>query len=191
PFSFQRPRAGVWYGGTGDMTLGFKRVVAGSRRSGSLVSLIGEASFPTGNKARDLGTGATIFEGFAAYAQLLPKNAFLQFQGGVELPARTRDVSRAAFWRSTVGGSFARDQGFGRTWSPMLEVLADRELVAGEKTNWDIVPQLQVTLNKRQHIRANLGVRLPVNNSLGRRSMAVVFYVLWDFFDGGLLDGWK
>ena len=89
PFSFQRPSPGTWYGGTGDMSLGLKRVLTSSKRTGSIVSLFGEAHFPTGNKARDLGSGATIFEGFAAYAQLLPKNSFLQFQGGVELPTHT------------------------------------------------------------------------------------------------------
>ena len=172
------------------MSLGLKRVLTSSKRTGSIVSLFGEAHFPTGNKARDLGSGVTIFEGFAAYAQLLPKNSFLQFQGGVELPTHTDVASRAVFWNTAVGTSLAQNQGFGRMWSPMVEVLADRKLARGEKTNWDVLPQLQVTLNKRQHIRANIGIRIPVNNSLGR-STAVVFYLLWDFFDGGLFDGWR
>lgn len=190
PFSFQRRAPGSWYGGTGDVSLGFKRAVASSKRTGSLVSLFGEVTFPTGNRGHSLGSGATVFEGFAAYAQLLPKNSFLQFQGGVELPRNTRNAARAAFWRTTVGTSLAQDHGYGRMWSPMVEVLADRALVRGQKTSWDVVPQVQVTLNKRQHIRANIGFQIPVSNTL-RRSRAVVFYLLWDFFDGGLFDGWK
>ena len=48
---------------------------------------------------------------------------------------------------------------------------------------------MQVSLSKRQHILASAGVRMPVNNTAGRNTQ-VVFYVLWDWFDGGLRDGW-
>lgn len=190
PFTFQRPFPGSWYGGIGDMNLGFKRVLTSSKRTGSIVSLFGEVTLPTGNKARGLGQGATVYEGFAAYAQLLPKNSFLQFQGGFEIPSNTTNVSKVAFWRTTVGTSFAQHKGFGRLWSPMVEVLADRALARGGKTDWDVVPQMQVTLNKRQHIRASAGLQIPVSNTVNR-SAAVVVYLLWDFFDGGLLSGWK
>jgi hypothetical protein len=54
----------------------------------------------------------------------------------------------------------------------------------------DLLPQVQVTLSKRQHIRFNLGYQIPVNHTAGR-SKQVVFYFLWDWFDGGFLDGWK
>jgi len=49
---------------------------------------------------------------------------------------------------------------------------------------------MQVTLNKRQHIRANVGFSIPTANTAGRAKQ-LVFYLLWDFFDGGLKDGWK
>jgi hypothetical protein len=71
----------------------------------------------------------------------------------------------------------------------MVEILADREIASGERINWDIVPQFQVTLNRRQHIRANVGLRLPVND-FGPRRTQVLFYLMWDMFDGGLRDGW-
>jgi len=71
----------------------------------------------------------------------------------------------------------------------MLELLGARELVSGEKVQWDLVPQMQVTLNRRQHIMANFGVRLPVTDS-GTRNTQLLFYILWDWFDGGLLEGW-
>ena len=51
------------------------------------------------------------------------------------------------------------------------------------------MPQVQVTLNKRQHIRANFGVSIPVRNTAGRAAQ-FAFYLLWDFFDGGLREGW-
>jgi hypothetical protein len=52
------------------------------------------------------------------------------------------------------------------------------------------MPQFQVTLNRRQHIRVNAGLQVPVSNTAGR-SKQVVFYLLWDWFDGGFLEGWK
>jgi hypothetical protein len=72
----------------------------------------------------------------------------------------------------------------------MIELLSDRDLADGAKTNLDLLPQFQVTLNRRQHIRVSAGLQLPVNNTTGR-SKQVVFYFLWDWFDGGLQDGWK
>jgi len=65
----------------------------------------------------------------------------------------------------------------------------DREFHAHAHTSWDIVPQVQVTLNRRQHVRVNVGIRHPLRNTDGR-STQLVFYGLWDFFDGGLRDGW-
>ena len=72
----------------------------------------------------------------------------------------------------------------------MLEMLTDRELKKGMSTHVDLVPQMQVTLSRRQHIRANVGVQVPVNNTAGR-PVQVTFYLLWDWFDGRLVEGWK
>lgn len=189
PFSFHKPQMGSWRGGIGDMALGYKRALVSSKRTGSMLSFLGEAVLPTGNADRGFGKGTTVFEATGAYAQLLPKDSFVQFHGGFELPTDTNDASRAAFWRTAVGTTLAENEGFGRQWSPMVEFLADREFETGATTNWDILPQIQVTLNKRQHLRANFGVRFPANNRVGR-STAIFFYLLWDFFDGGLRDGW-
>jgi hypothetical protein len=71
----------------------------------------------------------------------------------------------------------------------MIEFLANRNLATGARTDWDVLPQMQVTISKRQHIRANLGIQVPVNNTSGR-SMQVMFYVLWDWADGRLNEGW-
>jgi mono/diheme cytochrome c family protein len=192
PFSVQRQDTGAWFGGVGDLTLGYKRVLfhhLGSD-SGSIVSVSGEASLPTGNKSHGLGSGVTTFETFATYGQLLPSKSFVQLQSGVELPTDTKDTPRAVFWRAAAGKTLTDNKGFGRIWTPMVEFLADRDLEAGAKTNWDLVPQFQVSLSKRQHIMANAGVRVPMNNTTAR-SVTVMFYLLWDWFDGGLRQGWK
>jgi hypothetical protein len=190
PFSFQHHDTGTWFGGVGDIALGYKRLVFSSLRTGSILSVQGEAILPTGNRAGGFGTGVTVFETFASYGQLLPDKSFLQFQSGVELPTDTAKANRAVYWRTAFGKSLNQGMGLGRMWTPMVELLADRELATGEKTNWDLLPQFQVTLSRRQHIRANVGVRVPVND-FGSRPMQVMFYLLWDWFDGGLLEGWK
>jgi mono/diheme cytochrome c family protein len=190
PLVFVHDEAGSRVGGIGDVGLGFKRALFASLQSGSIFSVQGEVVAPTGNADKGLGTGTTVFEAFGAFAQLLPSNAFVQLQAGTEQPADTDAAARAVFGRVAVGKSYRQEDGLGRLWSPMLELLADREFEAGAKTNFDILPQVQVTLSRRQHVRANVGVQVPVNDRSGRTTQ-LLFYVLWDWFDGGLLQGWK
>ena len=188
PFSFQE-QPGEWVGGVGDLVAGYKRVLFSSLAAGSIVSVVGEAALPTGHDARGLGLGVPKFETFIAVGQLLPRLSFIQAQAGAELPTDTERAPRAVFGRVALGKSFAEDRSFGRLWTPMVEILADREFETGARTNWDVVPQLQIALNRRQHVRVNVGIRQPLNNTQGR-STQVSFYALWDFFDGGLRDGW-
>jgi len=188
PIQFQKENE-TWYGGVGDVSLGFKREMWSNLRSGSILSLFGGIIVPSGNKQRGFGTGTTTFETFAAFDQLFPTNTFIQFQAGAELP-RHPDISpQTVYWRTALGQSFAANHGLGRLWSPMVEFVADRDLVDGAKSNWDIVPQMQVTINRRQHIRANVGFSKPFANTAGRSSQ-VIFYLLWDWADGKLTQGW-
>jgi mono/diheme cytochrome c family protein len=189
PFSFIHPENASWLGGIGDFVLGYKRTVLANSRTGSILSFQGEAAIPTGNKSRGLGSGVTTFETFAAFGQLLPGRSFIQLQGGADLPTDTSKSAQSTFFRTVAGKTFAQNQGFGRIWTPMVEFLSERDLVSAAKTNWDIVPQMQVSLSKRQHILASIGVRTPMNNTAGRQSQ-LMFYLLWDWFDGGIREGW-
>jgi hypothetical protein len=36
----------------------------------------------------------------------------------------------------------------------------------------------------------NAGVRIPATHRSGRRTQLIAYF-LWDWFDGGLLDGWR
>jgi mono/diheme cytochrome c family protein len=188
PLQFQNQNH-TWYGGVGDTTLGLKREMWSSLRSGSIVSLFGGVIVPTGNRSRGFGTGTTTFETFAAFDQLFPTNTFVQFQAGADLPRHTDIAPQTVFWRTALGQSFAADHGLGRLWSPMVEFVADRDLVTGAKTSWDVVPEMQVTISRRQHIRANVGFLKPFANTEGRQSQ-LVFYLLWDWADGKLTEGW-
>lgn len=188
PVIFQHD-TGKWYGGVGDTALGLKRELFSSLHSGSIVSLQGEVVLPIGNRQHGLGSGVTTFGTFAEYGQLFPANFFLQFQGGADLSTDTTRAPHVVFFNSVVGQTFSQNKGLGRAWSPMVEVLGSRDLETGSKAMWDVVPQFQVTLSRRQHIRAATGVRIPAINTAGR-SMQVMFYLLWDWQDGKLTEGW-
>lgn len=177
-----------WSAGLGDIGIGVKRAMLHSLDGGRIFSLGGEIFLPTGDDSDGFGKGTVLFEPFLAFGQLLPADAFLHAQGGLELPADRDVAENEAFWRLAVGRSFTEGR-WGRTWSPMVEVLGARELVSGEPVNWDLVPQLQVTLNTRQHVMLNLGVRLPLNQTDTRQTEFIV-YLLWDWFDGGFFQGW-
>jgi mono/diheme cytochrome c family protein len=179
----------TWYGGLGDTTFGVKREIYSSLPRGSIFSVFGGVIAPTGRTKYGYGSGTTSFETFAAYDQLFRSNTFIQTQLGGEFPVDTQKAPQAMFWNTAVGQMFARDHGLGRLWSPMFEVIANRDFETGAKTNWDVVPQMQVTISRRQHVRGNLGVRVPVNNTAGR-PVQIMFYLLWDWADGKLTGGW-
>ncbi len=189
PVEFVHPEHALWYGGIGDMSIGLKRVVFANLRSGSILSVLGEAIFPTGNKQHGLGTGVPTFGTNVLFGQLLPKKFFFQLQGSADLPTDTTDVPKTVYFRSAVGKWFNENHGLGRLWAPMVEFVAQRDIVDRAKANWDVVPQFQVTLSKRQHIRFNVGLDIPDSNTQGR-NMAVMFYLLWDWQDGKLTEGW-
>src|SRR5262249_50926729 len=188
PFASVHDGSGSVARGVGDGGVGLKRVLVAGRTS--LLSAQGELVMPTGNKDKGLGAGTAVFEAFGAFAQMLPSDTFVQAQIGTEQPASTDEVPRAMFARMAFGRSFREELGLGRLWTPMFELVSDRDFEDGAKTKLDVLPQFQVTLSRRQHVRVNVGLQIPVANRAGR-SKQIVFYFLWDWFDGGLLDGWR
>lgn len=187
PYGFRDSGPG-WVNGIGDVAVGFKRSLYHDHRKGTILSVTGEIVLPTGDEKDGFGKGYTIFEPFVTFGQILPADSFVQFQGGVEIPSDPGRAAKEAFWRTTLGTSVSQNA-YGRTWSPMVEVIGFRELEEGQRTHWDLVPQMQVTLSTRQHIMANVGVRIPVNEREGRHPQ-ILFYLLWDWFDGPLFGGW-
>ncbi len=199
PFSRVRKEGGGMTGGIGDVAIGDKHVLfsrlngnAGGpqyERTGSILSVQGEVVLATGDQRRGLGAGEPSLGLFVAYDRLLRNQAFVQSQAGVNLPRHEDRGPRSSYFRSAIGMTVNEGGNFGRSWSPMLEVLADRDLTPGATTDWDVVPEFQVTLNRRQHVRAAIGYRIPVNDTYGRPRQ-VTAYFLWDWFDGGLFEGW-
>jgi hypothetical protein len=188
PIQFQDQNH-TWYGGVGDATLGLKRVMFSNLNAGSILSLQGGLLIPSGNRSRAFGAGTAQFEPFVAFDQLFHTDTFFQTQFGADLPFRTGVAPQSLFFNSAIGQSLAQDHGLGRLWTPMLEFLATRDLVSSAKTDWDVLPELQVTISRRQHIRGDLGIRVPATNTAGRQKQ-IVFYLLWDWQDGKLTEGW-
>jgi hypothetical protein len=189
PFETARGGAGnTWRGGAGDIAIGFKRAVAHSLSRGAIFAVAGELQIPTGDEAAGLSKTTPVFEPFVSFGQILPADSFVQAQAGVELPFDGTRAGREGFWRIAAGRTFTQGP-FGRAWTPMVELAAVRELERGHPIVWDIVPQVQVSLNTRQHVLLSVGARLPLNQRAGRHPQ-LLFYILWDWFDGGLFDGW-
>jgi hypothetical protein len=179
-----------WGSSLGDVSVAVKRAFYFDLESGSILSGSAELIIPTGDDNTGFGKGTFVFEPFLAFGQILPADFFLQAQAGMEIPFR-REIEKAeneAFLRAALGRSMSFGPG-GRLWTPMVEVLAAREFTSGASVLIDVVPQVQVTLSKRRHVRFNVGVRVPVNETSGRDTV-FLGYLLWDWFDGGFFEGW-
>ena len=159
----------------------YKHVIFDRHRTGSIVSGGGEV------KAID---GHAVFEAFATASQAMPfvRDGFLHVHAGIEAPAGGEDDAKEAFWRVAAGRTFTATP-WGRAWSPMIELLASREIEEGASNEWDLLPQMQVSLSTRQHVLLSAGVQLPITGRAERRA-SVLLYLLWDWFDGSFLSGW-
>jgi cytochrome c5 len=133
--------SGSWVAGLGDVGFALKHVFVASRRSGTIFSGIGEVFLPTGTTTGGIGSGAVKFEPTVAFGQLLGAAGFVQLQAGLEIPVES-DATLEALWRGVYGLTFTQGR-FGRSWSPMVEVLGTSELEKGATPHFDVVPQLR------------------------------------------------
>jgi len=171
-----------------DVGVGLKRTLAHGPRG--ILSLGSEVKLPVGSSESGAGSGTVRFEGYLAAGLGLVGNSFVQAQAGAELPANSTKAAREAFWRVAVGTTLGAST---RPLSPMVEVEGVRELARGAESEWSVIPQVQIALSRRQHVLANVGIRLPVGDvgaPLTRRPRELVAYLLWDWFDGGIFEGW-
>ena len=122
------------------------------------------------------------------FGQALPRNSFLQVHGGLEIPSNGDKALARRICGRAFGFTHMADRGFGRSWSPQVEVLWARPF--GERSEWDVVPQLQVSLSKIQHVVVAAACACPVN-AREERGTSVVTYLLWDWFDGPFTAFWK
>ncbi len=188
PLSAMRQTTGGWQSGIGDVALSYKHVVADSLSAGSIAAAGAEVTLPTGRESKGLGGGVALFEVFGTLSKTIGTDGFLHLHAGFEAPSDGTKAVKEVFWRIAIGRSFMEHR-YGRAWTPMVEVLGAREIASGAEPEWDVVPQIQVSLSDRQHVLVNGGVRIPLNERSQRGSSAMV-YLLWDWFDGTIFDGW-
>ena len=185
--NFDKGEEGHWVAGIGDIALAFRHTFLASADSGTIAAAGFETAIPTGNEFKDLGNAYFVYEPFAMFGQALPANSYLQMHAGVELPSKFPG-QKEGYLRTGIGTTFMQNRGFGRAWSPQMEILLAKPF--GDPYEWDVVPQLQVSLSKLQHILIAGGVRVPVTQT-DTRKPAVLMYFVWDWFDGGLFQFWK
>lgn len=188
PIDFQQSASSRWAGGVGDVTVAMKRVLHSSLEAGRIVSAGAEIALPTGNRDEGRGNGVAVYEPSLMWSQLVGRTGFVGMHTGFGVPFDHRNARNEAFWRTALGTTVAQDRGFGRAWTPMVELLWAREDRA--ESEWDAVPQLQVSLSKLQHIMVSVGVRIPITQREERKPQ-VLTYGLWDWFDGGFLEFWR
>jgi hypothetical protein len=82
-----------------------------------------------------------------------------------------------------------------RSLHPGLELVAsfpiDRGTGTGRKSfsQLSLIPQTQISLNKRGNILLNLGAEVPLTDT-DRYDYRGYMYLIWDFADGSLFSGW-
>ena len=65
--------------------MGRKHAVDHNGESGTIFSVAGEVILPTGDESKGLGADGSALEAFLAFGQILPSDAFIQLQAGVEV----------------------------------------------------------------------------------------------------------
>ncbi len=187
PFALQQSGDNRWSGiHVADVEVALKRALIHDADRGYILSAGAELILPTGNRQRGFGDGTLVYGGYLLAAQALPANFFLQMQAGAEFPVKQERREKEGYARAVVGTTtFALG---GRSLSPMAEIVTSRP-INGAATTADWIPQIQFAITRRQHILGNIGLRLPITDR-ATRPREIVAYVLWDWFDGGLFDGW-
>ncbi len=188
---FRQQPNGTWIGSVGDTSFELKKSIYLNNKSGTLLAWGNEITLPTGDSRRGLGNGITKYESFLSLGQVLPRKSYVQTQLGFEGPPfRRHDTNSEIYSRTAVGKAFAFDKGYGRLFNLANEFVAIREFGPRQRWTLDFVPQIQVTISRRQHMRLGVGVRVPGVNP-GTRPTQLITYLLWDMFDGGFFEGWR
>ena len=167
---------GHWQQGLGDVAVAYKHVLAASSQKGYILSAAAELALPTGSESAGIGAGHATLESFLAFGKALPKDFFMQGRAIYVAPldSSTREAElHLNFGRvMTLGGPY------GRQINPMVELLGARELQSGATTQWDWAPQMQISLNQRQHLLVGFGARLPLTERAGRDPQFSAYF-LW------------
>ena len=164
---------------------GFKYVLKHDRRSGFILTAAAQVGVP-------LNGGADWeFLPYLAFGKILSESWIVQGHGRLKLDLEDSDKSSAEFAGIVHWTNAPRP----RWVFPALEIVAEVPFERGagpnrkEAVQWSALPQARIGLNKRGNIALNVGVEFPLNDR-DRYDWRAYVYFIWDFADGGLLEGW-
>jgi mono/diheme cytochrome c family protein len=172
--------------GVGDLVVAGKQVLGFDVRRREILSGGLELAFPTGSESNGLTSGTVVVTPFLAYGRGFGGRGrtVLQARAGLSLPwDADLEPSRALY-------ALALSQSLGparTSWTPAVEWVGDVELDGG-LTRHAVWLEVSKPLTRLGHVIAATGVRLPIRPSSD--SWSLEFYLLWDFGDGSLWEGW-
>ena len=169
----------------GHLEPGFKYVLSHDRRAGFILTGAAQVGVPLNSDAH------WEFLPYIAVGKIINDDFTFQGSGRLKLDLEDSDNSSAEFagvvhWTHTT---------LPRNVFPALEVVAEMPFERGtgsarkDTVQVSLLPQARIGLNKRGNIALNVGVELPVNDT-DRYDWRGYVYFIWDFADGGLLEGW-
>ena len=164
---------------------GYKHVLKHDRNAGFILTAAAQLGVPLRSKNNWL------FLPYLAVGKILSERWTLQAHGRVkfDLEDSDRHVGELAGIIHWVDAPRPR-------WVyPALELVAEIPFERGSGADrksavqWSVLPQARIGLNKRGNIALNAGVEVPINDR-ERYDWRAYVYFIWDFADGGLLEGW-
>jgi mono/diheme cytochrome c family protein len=161
---------------------GFKYVLKHDRRAGKIYTLGVQAGVPLS------GDEDWEFLPYLAFGRIIGDQWTFQGSSRLKLNLDNSDKSSAEF----AGIAHWVHTPWPRTVFPALEVVAEVpfERSGGESAiQVSVLPQMRIGLNKRGHVALNAGVELPLNDR-DRYDWRAYVFLIWDFGDGGFLEGW-
>jgi mono/diheme cytochrome c family protein len=164
---------------------GFKYVLQHDKDAGFILAAAAQVGVPLNSDAN------WEFLPYLAFGKILNEAWTLQGSGRLKLDLEDSDNSSAELAAVVHWVDAPRP----RSVFPGLELVAEVPFERGsgpdrkDAVQWSIVPQARIGLNKRGNIALNAAVEWPLNDR-DRYDWRAYVYFIWDFADGGLLEGW-
>ena len=164
---------------------GFKYVLKHDAEAGFILTAAAQVGVPLNSDAN------WEFLPYLAFGKILNDVWTLQGSGRLKLDLEDSDSSSAELAAIVHWADAPRP----RWVFPALEIVAEVPFERGsgpdrkDAVQWSILPQARIGLNKRGNIALNFAVELPLNDR-DRYDWRAYVYFIWDFADGGLLEGW-
>ena len=165
---------------------GFKYVLSHDPRTGFILTGAAQVGVPLNSDAN------WEFLPYLAFGKVLSPQWTLQGSGRLKFDLEDSDAGSGEL----AGIVHWVHSDWGRAVFPALEVVAEVPFERGDgpdrkdAVQWSLLPQARIGLNKRGNIALNAGVEVPVNDRDLRYDWRAYLYFIWDFADGGLLEGW-